>query len=159
MSHERHLQQLGIVLPPAPPPPGNYVATYVHDGVAETAGHLPFEDGAIAVQGHLGREVDVPAGAYAARIATLNALASLRAALGSLDRIRRVVKVRGYVSATPDFTEHHLVTNGASDLILSIFGESAGGHVRASVGVASLPFRALVEIELTIVLIEPERTS
>lgn len=155
MSWERRLEELGIHLPPAPDPPGNYVATYVHRDVAETAGHLPFEDGAIAVRGRLGEEVDVSAGAAAAKVATLNALASLRAAVGTLDRVRRVVKLRGYVSASPDFAEHHLVTNGASDLILSVFGEDAGGHVRASVGISSLPFRAPVEIELS-VLIDPE---
>ena len=157
MSFERRLNELGIELPPAPPPPGNYVATYIHGDVAETAGHLPFEDGMIAIKGRLGAEVDVYSGAAAAKVATLNALASLRDAVGSLDRVRRVVKVRGYVSSTPDFAEHHLVTNGASDLILSVFGKQAGGHVRASVGITSLPFRAAVEIELSL-LIDPDST-
>jgi enamine deaminase RidA (YjgF/YER057c/UK114 family) len=155
MSFEQRLLILGIELPPAPHPPGNYVATYVHGDVAETAGHLPFEGDAIVSQGRLGAEVDVSAGARAAEVATLNALASLRAAIGSLDRVRRVIKVRGYVSSTRDFAHHHLVTNGASDLILSIFGPEAGGHIRASVGITSLPFRAPVEIELGF-LIEPE---
>jgi enamine deaminase RidA (YjgF/YER057c/UK114 family) len=157
MSFEARLRELGIELPPAPPPPGNYVATYVNGNVAETAGHLPFEDGAIAVRGRLGAEIDVPAGAEAARIATLNALASLRAAVGSLDRVRRVVKLRGYVSATPEFANHHLVTNGASDLILSVFGDDAGGHVRASVGITSLPFHAPVEIELSLLIDSEDR--
>jgi enamine deaminase RidA (YjgF/YER057c/UK114 family) len=154
MSFEARLKELGIELPPAPPPPGNYVATYIHGDLAETAGHLPFQDGAIAVCGRLGDEIGVLEGAAAAKVATLNALASLRAAVGSLDRVRRVVKLRGYVSSTPEFAEHHLVTNGASDLILRLFGEDAGGHVRASVGITSLPFRAPVEIELSL-LIDP----
>jgi enamine deaminase RidA (YjgF/YER057c/UK114 family) len=152
MSFERRLRELGIELPPPPPPPGNYVATYIHGDIAETAGHLPFKDGAIAIRGRLGADIDVPAGAMAARVATLNALASLRAATGSLDRVRRVVKLRGYVSSTPDFRDHHLVTNGASDLIMSVFGEEAGGHVRASVGITSLPFGAPVEIELSLLI-------
>lgn len=152
MSYERRLEELGLTLPPAPDPPGNYVATYIHGDIAETAGHLPFEDGIVAIQGHLGDKVDVSAGVAAAKIATLNALASLRAAVGSLDRVRRVIKVRGYVSSTPEFAEHHLVTNGASDFILAVFGHKAGGHVRASVGIASLPFDAPVEIELSVVI-------
>jgi enamine deaminase RidA (YjgF/YER057c/UK114 family) len=155
MSFERRLRDLGIELPAAPEPPGNYVATYVHGEVAETAGHLPFANGGIAVRGRLGAEIDVSAGAAAARVATLNALASLRAAVGSLDRVRRVVRLRGYVSSTPDFADHHLVTNGASDLILSVFGDEAGGHVRSSVGITSLPFHAPVEIELGL-LLDPE---
>jgi enamine deaminase RidA (YjgF/YER057c/UK114 family) len=152
MSFERRMRELGIELPVPPEPPGNYVATYVHGDVAETAGHLPFTNGTVAMQGRLGADIDVTAGAAAARVATLNALASLRAAVGSLDRVRRVVKVRGYVSSTPDFAEHHLVTNGASDLILSVFGAEAGGHVRSSVGTSSLPFHAPVEIELSLLI-------
>lgn len=139
-------------MPSAPEPPGHYVATYVHGDVAETAGHLPFSGDAIVNEGRLGAELDIGAGVDAAKVATLNALASLQAAVGSLDRIRRVVKLRGYVTSTPEFDQQHLVTNGASDLILSIFGVEAGRHVRASVGIASLPFRAPVEIELSVLL-------
>jgi enamine deaminase RidA (YjgF/YER057c/UK114 family) len=152
VSVEQRLRDLGIDLPAAPPPPGHYVAAYTRGDVAETAGHLPFEDGVIAIRGRLGAELDIDAGASAAKLATLNALASLRAAIGTLDRVQRVITVRGYVSATPDFDQHHLVTNGTSDLILSIFGAEAGGHIRASVGVASLPFGAPVEIELSAVI-------
>jgi enamine deaminase RidA (YjgF/YER057c/UK114 family) len=152
MSIEQRLADLGIVLPPAPEPPGNYVAAYSHGDLAETAGHLPFRDGAIVASGKLGAELDVAAGAAAAEVATLNALASLRALIGSLDRVERVVKLRGYVSASPGFDQHHLVTNGASELIFRIFGREAGGHVRASVGITSLPFDAPVEIELSAVI-------
>ena len=154
VSVEQRLRELGIALPPAPAPPGNYVAVYVHRDVAETAGHLPFDGDAIVNEGRLGAELDVEAGVAAARVATLNALASLREAVGSLDRVRRVLKLRGYVTSTPDFDRHHLVTNGASDLILRIFGAEAGHHVRASVGIASLPFRAPIEIELSVLLDE-----
>jgi enamine deaminase RidA (YjgF/YER057c/UK114 family) len=157
VSFERRLVDLGIALPPALEAPGHYVTAYVHGDLAESAGHLPFKDHEILSAGRLGAEIDVPAGVEAARVATLNALASLRAALGSLDRIRRVIKVRGYVSSIPEFAEHHLVTNGASDLILSIFGDEAGGHIRSTVGISSLPFRAPVEIELGC-LIHPQGT-
>jgi enamine deaminase RidA (YjgF/YER057c/UK114 family) len=153
---EQRLHDLGIVLPAAPAPPGHYVAAVVHGEIAETAGHLPFTGETLASEGRLGAELGVDAGAHAARVATLNALASLRSAIGSLDRVRRVVKLRGYVSSTPEFAEHHLVTNGASDLVLCIFGPEAGSHVRASVGVASLPFHAPVEIELGVLLTSDE---
>ena len=152
VSFERRLHHLGIELPAAPAPPGHYVAAVVHGDVAETAGHLPFTGETLTNKGRLGAELEVEAGADAARVATLNALASLRSAIGSLDRVRRVVKLRGYVSSTPDFAEHHLVTNGASDLVVCIFGPEAGSHVRASIGVASLPFHAPVEIELGVLL-------
>jgi enamine deaminase RidA (YjgF/YER057c/UK114 family) len=154
VSFERRLRHLGIELPAVPAPPGHYVAAVVHGEVAETAGHLPFMGETLANEGRLGAELEVEAGADAARVATLNALASLRSAIGSLDRVRRVVKLRGYVSSTPEFAEHHLVTNGASDLLLCIFGPEAGSHVRASIGVASLPFHAPVEIELGVLLDE-----
>ena len=158
MSFEQRLVELGIVLPPAPEPPGNYSAAYVHEGLAETAGHLPFRDGLIVNPGRVGDTLASQEGAEAAAVATLNALASLRAAVGSLNRVQRIVKVRGYVVATRDFASHHVVTNGASDLIGQIFGTGAGAHVRASVGVYSLPFGAAVEIELT-ALLHPEGTA
>lgn len=148
MSFEHRLTELGIELPSALTPPGHYVAAYVHGDLAESAGHLPFKDGVMVNAGRLGAEVDLIAGAEAAKVATLNALASLRAAIGSLDRVHRLIKLRGYVSSVPEFAEHHLVTNGASDLILNIFGTEAGSHVRSSVGITCLPFGAPVEIEL-----------
>jgi enamine deaminase RidA (YjgF/YER057c/UK114 family) len=151
-SAESRLEELGIVLPAPPAPPGNYVSAYAHERLVETAGHLPLRDGVPVVLGTLGDGLTVTEGLVAARVATLNALSSLRARVGSLDRVERVVKLRGYVAATTAFGEHHLVTNGASDLILSIFGPEAGAHVRASVGVASLPFGAPIEIELSAIL-------
>ncbi|MCW2851492.1 MAG: uncharacterized protein JWM84_1156 [Nocardioides sp.] len=152
MSFEQRLKDLGLELPPPPAPPGNYVAGFSHEWLAETAGHLPLRDGRLVVEGTLGDDLDVADGVRAAEIATLNALSSLRATIGSLDRVVRIVKLRGYVAATQAFDRHHVVTNGASDLILRIFGPDAGAHVRASVGIASLPFHAPVEIELGAVI-------
>ncbi len=148
--HAARLASLGIALPPPPAPPGRYVSAYRDGALCETAGHLPFVDGGMPIAGVLGGGLDVEAGRAAARIATLNALASLVAQLdGDVDRVVRVVKLRGYVAAVPEFEEHHLVTNAASELILEVFGAEAGAHVRASVGVPSLPFRGPVEIELS----------
>ncbi|MBX3095140.1 MAG: RidA family protein [Cryobacterium sp.] len=144
------LASLGLALPDAPTPPGRYVSVYRHGDLCETAGHLPFVDGEMPITGALGAALDVEAGRSAARIATLNALSSMVSHLGgNLDRIVRIVKMRGYVTATADFAEHHLVTNAASELILDVFGTEAGAHVRASVGVPSLPFNGPVEIEIS----------
>lgn len=143
---------------PAPPnPPGHYVAAFVHTDVAETAGHLPFLGERVAVTGRLGAELDIPDGIRAAEIATLNALSSLAAAVGGVEHILRIIRLRGYVVATPEFDKHHLVTNGASDLLNDLFDEAGAKHVRASVGISSLPFDAPIEIELSaIVRVHPE---
>lgn len=144
------LASLGLALPDTPTPPGRYVGVYRHGDLCETAGHLPFVDGEMPIAGTLGAHLDVETGRSAARIATLNALSSMVNHLhGDLDRIVRIVKMRGYVAATADFAEHHLITNAASELILDVFGAEAGAHIRASVGVPSLPFRGPVEIELS----------
>jgi len=146
------LRERGLAWPAAPVPPGHYVAAFVHGDVAETAGHLPFVDDAIVVKGRLGDGLEVADGVRAAEVATVNALASLADVIGGLERIVRIVRLRGYVVATPDFGRHHLVTNGASDLLADLFGSAGAGHVRASVGVGSLPFEAPIEIELSAVV-------
>lgn len=148
------LSARGLDWPEAPVPPGHYVAGFVHGDVAETAGHLPFIGDTVAVTGRLGDDLAVADGVRAAEVATVNALASLADVIGGLERIVRIVRLRGYVVATPVFGQHHLVTNGASDLLADLFGSAGAGHVRASVGIASLPFEAPVEIELSAV-IEP----
>jgi enamine deaminase RidA (YjgF/YER057c/UK114 family) len=146
----------GLTWPAAPVPPGHYVAAFAHGDMAETAGHLPFVDDTIAVTGRLGDGLVLTDAVRAAEIATVNALASLAEVIGGLDRIVRVVRLRGYVVATPEFGEHHLVTNGASDLLADLFGAAGAGHVRASVGITSLPFDAPIEIELSAV-VRPEK--
>jgi enamine deaminase RidA (YjgF/YER057c/UK114 family) len=111
------------------------------------AGHVPFRADGSVIMGKLGRDLDTAAGYEAARRAGLGALATLADELGSLDRVRRLVRVFGVVNATPDFLEHTQVVNGASDLFVEVFGD-AGRHARLAVGVASLPFDIALEIEL-----------
>ena len=110
------------------------------------SGQLPIENGAVAVTGKLGGGVSVADGERAARLCAVNILAQAQAALGDLGRIRRCVKLGGFVASTPDFFEQHLVVNGASNLIADVLGE-AGKHARAAVGVPSLPRNAAVEVE------------
>lgn len=147
MTPEARLVQLGITLPPAPPP----VASYVN---AVRTGNLLFVSGKCALTadgklpaGRVGVEFTVEEGYRLARSTGLALLATLRAELGTLDRVRRIVKVLGLVAAPPEFGDHPKVINGCSDLLVEVFGD-AGRHARSAVGVSSLPFVTPVEIEL-----------
>ena len=144
------LADRGIELPEAAAPAANYLP-YVQTGNAVyISGQLPLKDGKLVATGLCGKDVDTEAGAKAAEICAINILAQAKAALGGdLQKVARVVKITGFVASTPDFTEQHLVLNGASNLIADILGEP-GKHSRAAVGVASLPLNAAVEIEAVI---------
>lgn len=143
---DARLASLGITLPAAAAPAANYVP-YVQSGnMLYISGQLPMEAGKLAVTGQLGAGVHTPEGQRAAELCAVNILAQAQAALGDLDRIRRVVKITVLVSSTPDYYEHHLVANGASNLLAGVLGE-AGKHARAAVGMASLPLNASVEID------------
>ena len=145
MSFDARITQLGITLPDAPAPAANYVP-YVQSG------NLLFVSGQISagpdglIRGRLGEDMDATAGAAAARACGLALIAQARAALGSLDRITRVVKLTGFVNSTPDFTDQPEVVNGCSDLMVEVFGES-GRHARAAVSAAALPRGVAVEVE------------
>ena len=145
MSFDTRIAQLGITLPDAPAPAANYVP-YVQSG------KLLFVSGQISagpeglIRGRLGEDMDTAAGAVAARACGLAMIAQARAALGSLDRIARVVKLTGFVNSTPDFTDQPEVVNGCSDLMVEVFGD-AGRHARAAVSAASLPRGVAVEVE------------
>lgn len=144
------LASLEALLPEPPLPIGSYVATIQVDNLLHTSGVLPMKDGQVACIGAVGSwEVDLAQGQEAARLCVLNALSLVRHALGSLERVKRVVKVTGFVSSAASFYDHPQVMNVASDLLVAYFGE-AGKHVRSAVGVASLPRNASVEIELTV---------
>ena len=144
---EARLTELNITLPQAAAPAANYLPYVISGNMLYLSGQLPMENGKVAVTGLLGREVDVAAGARAAELCAINILAQAKAALGGdLGRIVRIVKLQGFVASQPDFTEQHLVINGASNLLANVLGE-AGKHARAAVGMASLPLNAAVEID------------
>lgn len=143
---EKRLGDLGVTLPAAAAPAANYVPFVRSGNLLFPSGQLPMKDGKLAITGLLGRELDVAAGKEAARLCAINVLAQAKAALGDLEKIRRLVKINIYVASTPDFTEQHLVGNGASDFFAAVLGER-GKHARVAVGMASLPLNAAVEIE------------
>jgi enamine deaminase RidA (YjgF/YER057c/UK114 family) len=143
------LAELGLRLHGPHPPHQPLDAVVVHGGVARTSGQLPRIDGQLTCLGTLGTTVSVEEGADAAAVCALNALAVLEVALGSLDRIERVLTVTGYVASAPDFHRQPDVVDGASAVLAAVFGE-AGRHTRSAVGVAALPRGGAVEIEVTV---------
>jgi len=144
---EARLKELGIPLPAAATPAANYVPTVRTGNLVFVAGQVTLKDGKLEYVGKLGREFSVEEGQKAARLCALNVLAHLKNACdGDLDRVRRCVRVGGFVNAVPEFGDHPKVINGASDLFVEVFGE-AGKHARAAVGVGSLPFGVAVEVE------------
>lgn len=147
MGPEARLRDLGIDLPPAAAPVASYVPVSVAGDLAFVAGQVPLEDGKPMVAGRLGAELETEEGARWARRCGLQALAALRAELGSLDRVARVVKVTVWVASTEAFTEQPKVANGASDLFVEVFGD-AGKHARAAVSASALPLGAPVEVEV-----------
>jgi enamine deaminase RidA (YjgF/YER057c/UK114 family) len=140
------LVELGLQIPEVAKPVAAYVPAVVTGNLVFTAGQLPFVAGALPATGKVGSEVDAADANLFARTCVLNGLAAARAAIGSLDRITRVVKVVGFVASDPSFTGQPGVINGASELLGQIFGD-AGAHARSAVGVAVLPLDSPVEIE------------
>jgi enamine deaminase RidA (YjgF/YER057c/UK114 family) len=145
---EERLAELGIELPPAPAPVASYVPVTIAGDLAFVAGQVPIEDGTAMLTGRLGDEVGIEQGQAAARRCALQAVSALRDALGSLDRIAQIPQVTVYVASVPGFTDQPKVANGASDVLVEIFGE-AGKHARAAVGVVELPLGAPVEVAVT----------
>lgn len=143
---ESRLAELGLQLPEAPAPAGNYVPYVISGNLVFVSGQVPKADGGLIV-GKLGADMNIEQGQAAARLCALHLLGQVKAACGGdLDRLERVVRLGGFVNATPDFGDHPAVINGASDLLGQVLGE-AGRHARAAVGSASLPFGVAVEIE------------
>ncbi len=147
----KRLTELGIELPSpwTVPPQFNFVTAAISGNLAYVSGHGPLKDGALAYRGVVGRDYTVAEGYAAVRLTMLLMLASLQQALGTLDRVRRIVKVFGMVNATPDFEQHPAVINGASDLLVAVFGER-GRHARSAVGMSSLPLGIPVELEMIV---------
>jgi enamine deaminase RidA (YjgF/YER057c/UK114 family) len=146
-SPEERLAALGLVLPAVVAPVAAYVPAVRSGSMVYTAGQLPVVDGTLVATGKVGAEVGAAEAAALARTCALNALAAAASVAGGLAGIRRIVKVTGFVASAPDFTGQPQVVNGASELLLEIFGE-AGRHARSAVGMAVLPLDAPVEVEL-----------
>lgn len=144
---EVKLKELGLTLPQAPKPVASYIPTLVISNFLYTSGNLPLKDGKVIYEGKMGEgKNSIEVGYEASALATLNSLSAAKETLGSLSKIKRVLKVTGYVNSAKGFTDQPKVINGASDLLVKIFGES-GKHVRSAIGVSELPLNALVEIE------------
>jgi enamine deaminase RidA (YjgF/YER057c/UK114 family) len=146
---EERLAELGLQLPGVPAPVAAYVPAVRSGDLVWTSGQLPMVDGSLPATGKVGAEVAPEAAQGLARTAALNALAAIKAEVGDLGAVRRVVKVVGFVASAPGFTGQSGVVNGASELLGAVFGE-AGRHARSAVGVASLPLDAPVEVELVV---------
>ncbi len=149
MSIDTRLAELGIEIPALATPAGAYVPYVVTGNLVFTAGQLPFVDGALPATGKLGAGIDADDAKAYARTAALNALAAVQAAIGSLDRVTRVVKLVGFVASDPSFSGQPGVINGASEVLGEIFGD-LGKHARSAVGVAVLPLDSPVEVELIV---------
>ena len=151
MTIEARLDELGIILPEAAAPVASYVPVVVHGGFAHVSGQLPFIDGVLKT-GRLGEDVELDEGMEAARACGLMILAQLKAA-GLLEKVERVVKLGAFVNSTGAFTDQPKIANGASDLMVEVFGDK-GRHARAAVGVPALPLGAAVEVDAIIALSE-----
>jgi enamine deaminase RidA (YjgF/YER057c/UK114 family) len=154
MTIEEKLRQMGLELPDPPKPVASYVPCVRTGNLLFVSGQVPREKGVLKYSGHLGRERTVEEGQQAARICALNALSAVNQAIGNLDRVRRIVKLTGYVASAPGFTDQPKVVDGASAFLVELFGER-GQHARAAVGVNELPLGSTVELEM-IVEVEPQ---
>jgi enamine deaminase RidA (YjgF/YER057c/UK114 family) len=152
MEVEKKLAEMGLSLPPSPSPVANYVPAVRSGNLLFVSGHGPafVKDGKIEyIRGKLGRDLAVEQGYEAARQVTLNILQSIKGVIGDLDKVRRIVKVLGFVNCTEDFPDQPKVINGASDLLVALYGER-GRHARSAVGMQQLPFGIAVEIEMVV---------
>jgi enamine deaminase RidA (YjgF/YER057c/UK114 family) len=149
VSVEARLAALGLELPEVATPAGAYVPAVISGNLVFTAGQIPLVDGKLMAEGRLGAEITAEAGKEIAQRCALNAIAAVKSVLGDLGRVKKVVKVVGFVASTPEFTAQPGVVNGASELLQAAFGD-AGIHARSAVGVAVLPLNSPVEVELIV---------
>jgi len=149
MNIDQRLSELGITLPQAAAPVAAYVPAVEHGGLLHISGQISFAEDGSLIKGRLGEDMDVEAGQAAARRCGIMLLAQMKASLGSLDRVERIVKLGVFVSSTPSFTDQPKVANGASELVQQVFGEP-GRHARSAVGVAALPLGVAVEVDATV---------
>ncbi len=146
MSIDQRLAELGITLPQPAAPVASYVPAVESGGMLYISGQISFAEDGSLITGRLGDDVDLDGGIAAARRCGVMLLAQMKAALGSLDRVGRVVKLGAFVNSTPEFTDHPKVANGASELMQEVFGDP-GRHARSAVGVAALPLGVAVEVD------------
>ena len=144
---DEKLKSLGITLPTPPKPAGSYIPVVISGNLAFVSGQIPMQDGKVTYTGKVPTERTIEDAQSAAKICAVNILAQLKANLGSLDKISKIVRVSGFVNSSGDFTEHPKIINAASDLFFEIFGEK-GKHSRIAVGVSSLPLNSTVEIDM-----------
>ena len=149
MSVEQKIKELGFELPGPPKPIGAYVQACRTGNLVYTAGQIPTRDGKLIVAGKVPADVPIEVAQNAARVAVLNGLAAIGGLIGSLEAIRRIVRLNVFVNSSPGFTEHAKVANGASELLAAVFGE-AGKHSRCAIGAAELPLNAPVELDLIV---------
>ena len=149
ISFETQVTALGLVLPAPPKPVATYIPVVQTGNLLFLSGMIPLQGGMLIMAGKLSKDISVEQGYEAAKICVLNALAVIRQHLGTLDRVKQVVKLVGYVASAEGFVQQPAVINGASDLLVKIFGD-AGRHARVAVGAAALPLNAPVEIELIV---------
>lgn len=149
MGYEDRIRELGLVLPELSTPAGNYVPSVVAGDLIFTSGQIPVQAGLVSYQGVVGEDLTLEDGQQAARLCCLSALAVVRKELGSLDRVKRIVKVNGFVRSAKGFSDQPKVINGASDLLVEVFGD-AGRHARAALGVNELPLGVGVEIDFVV---------
>lgn len=149
---EQKLKELGITLPVPPKPAGSYIPVVRSGNLVFVSGQIPMQDGKVMFAGKVPTERTVEEARQAAKLCAVNILAQLKANIGSLDKISRIVRVSGFVNAAQDFAEHPKIINAASDLFFEIFGEN-GKHSRIAVGVSSLPLNSTVEIDMTVEIV------
>lgn len=154
---EERIAELGLELPSPPTPAGSYVPVIIEENTVYLSGQIPLQLGIIPdiFKGKVTSNVSIETAQDAARVCTLNALSHIKSALGTLDRVRRVIRLSGYINSDPDFTNQPKVINAASDMLTDIFGD-AGRHTRLAVGVSSLPLDSAVEIEF---LLKADKTA
>jgi enamine deaminase RidA (YjgF/YER057c/UK114 family) len=146
---DEKLKSLNIILPNAPKPAGSYIPVVISNNIAYVSGQIPVKEGKVVFSGKVPTQQSIEEAGKAAKLCAINALAQLKASLGNLDRINKIIRVSGFVNSTPEFDQQPTIINSASDLLFNIFGEK-GKHTRIAVGVASLPLESTVEIDMIV---------
>ncbi|HPL54754.1 MAG TPA: RidA family protein [Bacillota bacterium] len=149
---EERIKQLGFELPEAPKPAAAYVPAVREGMLVFTAGQIPFINGEVKYHGKVGKDLTVEEGYKAAQVCSLNCLSVIKQIIGDLDNIKQILKVNGYVNSVAEFSQQHLVLNGASELLQKVFDNGVGMHARTAVGVNVLPLEAAVEVEMIVSL-------